>query len=44
MDLKCLLEENDMANDGTEGQHSNYSFYVSDAAEVQKICKYSHAI
>ena len=33
MDLKCLLEENDMANDGTEGQHSNYSFYVSDAAE-----------
>ncbi len=26
MDLKCLLEENDMANDGTEGQHSNYSF------------------
>ncbi len=36
MDLKCLLEESNMANDGTEGQHSYYSFYVSDAAEKFK--------
>lgn len=42
MDLKCLLEENDMANDGTEGQHSNYSFYVSDAAE--KFRKFANTV
>lgn len=33
MDLKRLLEEMGMANDGKSGQHSTYSFYVSDAAE-----------
>ena len=33
MDLKRLLEEQDMANDGATPQHSRYSFYVSDAAE-----------
>ena len=37
-----LLEENDMANDGTEGQHSNYSFYVSDAAE--KFRKFANTV
>ena len=42
MDLKRLLEENDMANDGTEGQHSNYSFYVSDAAE--KFRKFANTV
>jgi len=33
MDLKKLLREQDMANEGGEGRHSTYSFYVSDAAE-----------
>lgn len=33
MDLKRLLEAQGMANDGKSGLHSNYSFYVSDAAE-----------
>lgn len=33
MDLKKLLSEMNMENDGTEGEHSRYSFYVSDAAE-----------
>ena len=33
MDLKKMLEERGMANDGTTEQHSRYSFYVSDAAE-----------
>lgn len=33
MDLKKLLSEHDMANEGGEGSHSTYSFYVSDAAE-----------
>ena len=33
MDLKKLLRERDMANDGRQGQHSVYSFYVSDEAE-----------
>ena len=42
MDLKRLLEENDMANDGTEGHHSNYSFYVSDAAE--KFRKFANTV
>ena len=31
-----------MANDGTEGQHSNYSFYVSDAAE--KFRKFANTV
>lgn len=33
MDLKKLLSEKNMANEGREGQHSTYSFYVSDTAE-----------
>ncbi|WP_330571861.1 glutamate racemase [Muricomes intestini] len=33
MDLKKLLEEQNMANDGTKGPHSHYEFFVSDAAE-----------
>lgn len=33
MDLKKLLHENDMENDGLDTRHSRYSFYVSDAAE-----------
>ena len=33
MDLKRLLKEQGMANDGATPQHSRYSFYVSDAAE-----------
>ena len=33
MDLKRLLEEKEMANDETTEHHSEYSFYVSDAAE-----------
>lgn len=44
MDLKRLLEEEEMANDETTEHHSEYSFYVSDAAEVQEVCKYSDAI
>ena len=33
MDLKKLLAEYDMENDGSTEAHSRYSFYVSDAAE-----------
>lgn len=33
MDLKQLLSEHDMANDGTTSLVSRYEFYVSDAAE-----------
>ena len=33
MDLKKLLAERGMENDGSTEQHSRYSFYVSDAAE-----------
>lgn len=33
MDLKRLLEEQDMVNDGTKTPHSSYEFFVSDAAE-----------
>ena len=33
MDLKKLLHEQKMANNGGSGEHSRYSFYVSDAAE-----------
>ena len=33
MDLKKLLHEMDMENDGSDSRHSRYSFYVSDAAE-----------
>ena len=42
MALKCLLEENYMANDGTEGHHSNYSFYVSAAAD--KFRKFANTV
>ena len=33
MDLKRILHEQDMENDGATEEHSRYSFYVSDAAE-----------
>ncbi len=33
MDLKKLLKEQGMENDGTTEEHSRYEFYVSDAAE-----------
>lgn len=33
MDLKALLEEQDMANDSIKEEHAAYDFYVSDAAE-----------
>lgn len=36
MDLKRLLEEKGMANDGVDGEHASYSFYVSDAADKFK--------
>ena len=45
MDLKKLLYEKEMANDGTDAQHSVYSFYVSDAAgKIPQIRKYSNAV
>ena len=33
MDLKKLLHEMNMENDGSDARHSRYSFYVSDTAE-----------
>lgn len=36
MDLKVLLQENDMENPDVEGDHGSYSFYVSDAADKFK--------
>ena len=33
MDLKKLLSERDMENDGSTEEHSHYEFYVSDAAD-----------
>lgn len=33
MDLKELLKERDMTNNGTKAPHSHYEFFVSDAAE-----------
>lgn len=33
MDLKRLLEEQDMVNDGIKAPYSSYEFFVSDAAE-----------
>lgn len=42
MDLKKMLEEQGMANDGTTEQHSRYSFYVSDAAE--KFRKFANTV
>ena len=42
MDLKRLLEEKEMANDETTEHHSEYSFYVSDAAE--KFRKFANTV
>ena len=36
MDLKKILEDNDMANETLEEEHATYSFYVSDAADKFK--------
>ncbi|MBQ4559373.1 MAG: glutamate racemase [Tyzzerella sp.] len=36
MDLKLILEEQDMENPDVEGDHGSYSFYVSDAADKFK--------
>lgn len=36
MDLKALLQANDMENPDIEGDHGSYSFYVSDAADKFK--------
>lgn len=36
MDLKIILQENDMENPDVEGDHGSYSFYVSDAADKFK--------
>lgn len=36
MDLRNLLQENDMENPDIEGDHGSYSFYVSDAADKFK--------
>lgn len=36
MDLKALLEKNDMVNPDVEGDHGSYSFFVSDAADKFK--------
>ena len=36
MDLRALLQENDMENPDIEGDHGSYSFYVSDAADKFK--------
>ena len=42
MDLKKLLHERDMENDGKTVQHSRYAFYVSDAAE--KFRKFANTV
>lgn len=42
MDLKQLLKEQDMENDGTDVLHSHYEFYVSDAAE--KFRKFANTV
>ena len=42
MDLKRLLEVKEMANDETTEHHSEYSFYVSDAAE--KFRKFANTV
>lgn len=42
MDLKRLLEVEEMANDETTEHHSEYSFYVSDAAE--KFRKFANTV
>ena len=42
MDLKKLLHEQDMENDGADARHSRYSFYVSDVAE--KFRKFANTV
>ena len=42
MDLKCLLEQNDMLNDCKAKEHASYAFYVSDAAE--KFMQFANSI
>ena len=42
MDLKKLLREQNMENDGTTVQHSRYEFYVSDMAE--KFRKFANTV
>lgn len=42
MDLKKMLEERGMANDGSTEQHRRYSFFVSDAAE--KFRKFANTV
>lgn len=42
MDLKALLREMDIENDGTTEQHSRYEFYVSDMAE--KFRKFANTV
>lgn len=42
MDLKRLLKERDMENDGIAMLHSHYEFYVSDAAE--KFRKFANTV
>ncbi|HJA66723.1 glutamate racemase [Lachnoclostridium sp. An169] len=42
MDLKALLREQNMENDGTTAQHSRYEFYVSDMAE--KFRKFANTV
>lgn len=42
MDLKRILHEQDMENDGETTEHSRYSFYVSDAAE--KFRKFANTV
>lgn len=42
MDLRALLKEQAMENDGTEGRKSHYEFFVSDAAE--KFRKFANTV
>ncbi len=42
MDLRALLQERSMENDGTEGAISHYEFFVSDAAE--KFRKFANTV
>lgn len=42
MDLRALLHEQNMENDGETVRHSRYSFYVSDAAE--KFRKFANTV
>ena len=42
MDLRALLKEQAMENDGTEDRKSHYEFFVSDAAE--KFRKFANTV